>query len=66
MQVGAAAASTAAFYTGTAVMTALLIRKGVLQPTDLRNAPSAAEVSSGKPFDQLDHWSPPCPLVCLS
>ncbi len=51
MQVGAAAASTAAFYTGTAVMTALLIRKGVLQPSDLRNAPSAAEVSSGRPFD---------------
>ena len=51
VQVGAAAASTAAFYTGTAVMTALLIRKGVLQPSDLRNAPSAAEVSSGRPFD---------------
>jgi hypothetical protein len=43
-QVGAAAASTAAFYTGTAVMTALLVRKGVLVPADLRSAPSAGEV----------------------
>ncbi|KAK9819566.1 hypothetical protein WJX81_006785 [Elliptochloris bilobata] len=44
--VGAAAASTAAFYTGAAVMTTLLIRKGVLRPADLRDVPSLGEVGA--------------------
>ena len=61
---GAAAASTAAFYTGTAVMTALLIRKGVLRPGDLRNAPSASEVRC--PVGLAATWQVPHAACVLS